>query len=54
MSFKWLHPQHIFNMKIISIRKHVIDTTLLMTLPVPADVLSYLWSYDIYDTLSTE
>ena len=44
-----------FKMHIISVRKHIVDMHIVMTLHVHAKVLLHIWSYDFYDmTLSTE
>ena len=45
----------VFKMNIMSIRKRIVDTDVLMTLRVRTKVLLHVWSYDFYDlTLSTE
>ena len=44
-----------FKLNIISIRKHIVDTDIVMTLCIRTKVLLYMWSHDFYDmTLFTE
>ena len=45
----------VFKMNIMSIRKRIVDTDVLITLRVRAKVLLHVWAYDFYDlALSTE